>query len=53
MHVNILLVDPYYEDIQIYLIKSSRYFAAEENPIKDIVIKSIMYKSATDVKMIQ
>ena len=30
MHVNILLIDPYYEDMQISLIKSYRYFISDE-----------------------
>tara|TARA_B110000285_G_C15121381_1_gene617367 strand:+ start:2391 stop:2600 length:210 start_codon:yes stop_codon:yes gene_type:complete len=48
INVNFLICDPYYDDIQIALFKSTKSFSSREffgKKDKDVIIKSIMYKN--------
>ena len=52
--VNVMLIDPYYSDIQISLFQSSSFFYEKLGAkYYDIVLKSIMYNTGTEVKMLQ
>ena len=46
MNINLLIVDPYYEEIQIAIFKSSRYISIPYNKkYHDIIIKNVMYST--------
>ena len=43
LFINILLVDPYYDQTQICLYKSKKCFIFKSPETRDIVLKSVMY----------
>ena len=53
--VNLILIDPFYDDIQISLYKTDKYYFCGKDGGKenDIVHKSVMYSTGREIKMVQ
>ena len=53
--INLILIDPHYDDIQIVLFRTDkRYYFTGGNGDKfnDIIIKSVMYTTGKEIKIV-
>jgi len=52
VHLNFMIVDPFYQNIQIAIFKSTKIFAKDPKNLKleDCLVKTIMYCTKADPK---
>ena len=52
--INIMVVDPFYDEVQICLFKSTSFFLKEktEARLNNEIIKSVVYNNGSEIKLV-
>lgn len=53
MRINVLLVDPYHDGVEICMFRSTKVFDIKGRNTRDIMMKNIVFNTGKEIRMIQ